>query len=100
MKTIKLELSLSVVARSITSLSLIPSHIVEREIKDRFKMIRWEQNKFVFCHFIFPICMAQLVGKVTVNDNDVALYRFPQSGLTVFTIHNESTIVNGYFVFS
>ena len=42
--------------------------------------------------------MAQCIGKVSVCDNNVSLYRFPKSGLTLYTIHNESTIVNGYIV--
>ena len=99
--TIKLESSLSLFARSINSLSSIPSHKAEGESSDELRRIWWERKIPQFSViFIFPISMAQLVGKVSVNDNDVTLYRFPHSGLTLFTVHNESTIVNGYFVFS
>lgn len=42
--------------------------------------------------------MFRLIGSSSIGGNQVSLYRLNRTGLTVYTIHSDSTIVNSYFV--
>lgn len=42
--------------------------------------------------------MYRFIGSSSICGNQISLYRLNRTGLTVYTIHSDSTIVNGYFV--
>lgn len=43
--------------------------------------------------------MYNQIGTTLINGNQVSLYRLNRTGMTVYTVHTDTSIVNGFFVF-